>query len=107
MLFSVPFYLLNLVCSWYQCEFGAMPPFVYTSKKNSEMFRNTITGRSGFDESDTGDPIAYTTLGPVQGYAVNISNDREIYSFTGIPYGEPPERFRVRVHIPRGSIQNI
>lgn len=101
MVVLTTFFLVQLLCGWFQCEFGPQPPYLHTSLENSQKYFKTLTGRSGpkSNEIENDDPIAYTTLGPVQGNNINISDGRRIYSFTGIPYGEKPERFRVSILI--------
>jgi hypothetical protein len=36
-----------------------------------------------------------TSLGNYEGYSMKVLGGRSIYAFEGIPFAEPPERFKV------------
>ena len=99
-------FFLSLFCSWFECEMGPEPPYLYASANNEKKLLSALTGFSEQELDGTNNairgPMAYTTLGPVEGYITHTTEGRKIYTFTGIPYGEPPtgeRRFRVSFRI--------
>ncbi|CAL8146167.1 unnamed protein product [Orchesella dallaii] len=84
MLFSIPLFAYNLFCAWFECEGGPRPPFLFLNPDNQRLLpRNPFLPRQ-----DVSGPVAYTKLGPVRGFKMKISETREIFAFTGVPYGE-------------------
>lgn len=92
----VPLFVVNLFCAWFQCELKTTPPFIVTTNNNNkELLRaftkfsgvgGGVTGRGGrkLDLNNVQGPIAYTNLGPVEGYEGRSANGKAIFSFTGI-----------------------
>ncbi|CAL8134354.1 unnamed protein product [Orchesella dallaii] len=84
--------LLQLFCAWFQCEFGLLPPFIYTNPDNQRLLPSnpfTAQFRQGKALSlQDGNPLVHTNLGPIRGFKMNVSESRQIFAFTGVPYGE-------------------
>ncbi|CAL8134374.1 unnamed protein product [Orchesella dallaii] len=106
--------LINLFCTLYKCEFGANPPYLFTNPQDSPLIHiNRLLplplddlnkeGRSLDEEhEDDRGPRVITKLGPVQGFKMGISDTREVFAFTGVPYGETTSgENRFRAPLPR------
>ncbi|ODM91981.1 Esterase E4, partial [Orchesella cincta] len=84
-----PTFLVQFLCAWFQCEFGPMPPFIYTNPDNRRLLPpNPLSAPFRSGESFSNEPVVHTNLGPIRGFRMKISESREIFSFTGVPYGE-------------------
>ncbi|CAL8134370.1 unnamed protein product [Orchesella dallaii] len=89
--------LVNLFCSLNQCEWSLYPPFLIPNPQDNRIFprerllslpaRTNIHGE-GVPFGDENPELIFTKLGPVQGFKMKISETREIFAFTGVPYGE-------------------
>ncbi|CAL8127160.1 unnamed protein product [Orchesella dallaii] len=108
MLFATTF-LFQLACAWFQCELGLVPPYIFTSSNNNRLLPpNPLIGRrSSNKNTESQDPLVVTKLGLIQGKKVKISDAREIYSFTGVPYGESTSKYRFRAPAPRAPWKGI
>ncbi|ODM91221.1 Esterase E4 [Orchesella cincta] len=82
----------NLFCVQFQCELRLDPPFLATNP-HGDLFQPSsrllaidplIQSRMLRDD----EPLVSTNLGLVKGFKMRISETREIFSFTGVPYGE-------------------
>ncbi|CAL8134348.1 unnamed protein product [Orchesella dallaii] len=90
------FPLLILLLNGFQIEFGFIPPFIFINPGDNRLISQTprivpvSRTRQGRTFSDNGGrgPIVHTELGSVLGFKMKISDEREIFAFTGVPYGE-------------------
>ncbi|ODM93583.1 Esterase FE4 [Orchesella cincta] len=63
---------------------GPKPPFIFLNPDNQRSLpRNPFHPRQPLHG-----PIAFTKLGPVRGFKMRVTESREIFAFTGVPYGE-------------------
>jgi len=84
--------LVGALCTLFQCELGINPPYIFTNPSDSPLFRRSRllefdTHRQG-RRDDNSSPIVSTTLGPVKGFKMRIGGTKEVFAFTGVPYGE-------------------
>ncbi|ODM91224.1 Venom carboxylesterase-6 [Orchesella cincta] len=87
--------LLVLLLNGLQVEFGFIPPFIFINPGDNRLLSQTPSilpssrSRQGrnFGEDDNG-PTVHTELGSVRGFQMKISDSREIFAFTGVPFGE-------------------
>ncbi|CAL8134364.1 unnamed protein product [Orchesella dallaii] len=102
--------LVNLFCSFYQCELSLYPPFLIPNPQDNRIFpRERLLSlpasranihRQGVPFDEENPNVVLTKLGLVQGFKMGISETREIFAFTGVPYGETTggeNRFRAPV----------
>ncbi|CAL8134358.1 unnamed protein product [Orchesella dallaii] len=101
--------LLNLFCSFYQCEWSLYPPFLIPHPYDNRIFprQRLLALPASANIHRQGIPFDYdnhnavlTKLGLVQGFKMRINETREIFAFTGVPYGETTggeNRFRAPV----------
>lgn len=104
MVLTVTF-LFNLMCALVPCDYihphpTAPPNF---SKRRDEFNKGpdkrSLEINSSITSFERLEPVVFTKSGALKGYFMTVSNGKQIYSFEGIPYAEPPtgvNRFRVR-----------
>ncbi|CAL8134350.1 unnamed protein product [Orchesella dallaii] len=94
MLGTWPSILFNLFCTLYQCQWNLNTPYLVTNPNDNPQFSRSrhlpfdtrFQARSSV--SDDGNPLVSTKLGIVQGFKMKIAPTREIFAFTGVPFGE-------------------
>ena len=103
--------LLNMFCTYYDCSYHRAMPTIENRNEPPELSRLMSPTSSSrnlksrmIDLAEVPEekfPIVVTKTGVLQGYQMKVSNGRDVYAFEGVPYAEPPGRFRVSYyHLP-------
>ncbi|ODM97429.1 Venom carboxylesterase-6 [Orchesella cincta] len=108
MLFATTF-LLQLACAWFECELGFMAPYFFTRSDNSRLLVQNLLGnrQTRTEIQNRQDPLVRTKLGLIEGRRMKLSDTREIYSFTGVPYGESTAKYRFRPPVPKAPWRGV
>jgi len=87
-------------CSVFNCVLRLYPPpVIRTTRTNDRISRNL--------KNKITNPEVSTNTGKVQGYYMEVPNERIISAFEGIPYAEAPTgpyRFKVSAYVMQFSL---